>query len=108
ARRGLDARLQVAGGGACLPFSPDGGTPVTGGERGGVRLWDLASGGPRVALRGQGGLFALGPDGKVAASAGPDRVVHLWDVDAGKELAALWGHTEGVGCAAFSPDGRVF
>ena len=34
-------------------------------------------------------------------------MVRLWDVDAGKERAILRGHTEGVTCVAFAPDGKA-
>jgi WD40 repeat protein len=39
-----------------------------------------------------------------AAAYGP---VHLWDVLAGKEQVVLRGHTAGVPCVAFAPDGRT-
>jgi len=95
-----------------------------------VRVYELASGQPRVILstpkaaldnRAEkrfaltaevksppllGSRVAFAPDGKSLAKAGLDRVIRLWDVDTGQELAAFEGHTGKVTAIAFAPDGK--
>ena len=44
--------------------------------------------------------------GQLIATASFDHTVKLWDPASGGELATLEGHTEGVNCLAFSPNGR--
>ena len=46
------------------------------------------------------------PGGKLLVSASHDRTVRLWDVQRRRLHKTLEGHTEGVVCAAFSPDGQ--
>jgi WD40 repeat protein len=74
---------------------------------------------PRATLRGHGNFIralAFSPDGKTLASGsgGLDRKsqiawgeITFWDVAAGKEGLSFKGHTEGIECLAFSPDGRT-
>src|SRR5262249_32460650 len=93
-----------------------------------VRLWDVASGKEKVALKGDPTVQALAfsPDGKVLATGTPPGTVRLWDAATGKafirleparadrnEAGALrplpWANTWGVGTdqsIAFSPDGK--
>src|SRR5262249_36826220 len=52
---------------------------------------------------------AFSPDGKTALSCSHDKTVRLWELVTGKVIHELTGHSEPVGCAVFSPDGkRVF
>lgn len=41
------------------------------------------------------------------ASAGAGSLIRLWDAARGQEIFRLTGHTGGVNCLAFSPDGRT-
>ena len=75
------ATLQTDNGSvSSLSFSPDGSTLASGGDT--VRLWDLASGKEKVALRGQGSAASVlfSPDGRILASAGRDGSIVLWNM----------------------------
>ena len=58
--------------------------------------------------------LAFSRDGKLLASASDNRFlvpaqpgeVKLWDAATGRELRTLSGHSNGVNCVAFSPDGQ--
>lgn len=64
----------------CLAFSPDGGRLVTGGC-------------PRTRIH-RGRKIRIGED-----------TAKIWDTHTGCELNTLRGHSSGVACVAFSPDG---
>jgi WD40 repeat protein len=75
-----------------------------------VRLWDVATGRQRGALRGHArtvGPLAFGPDGRLLASGSVDGTIKLWDAPAGKELATLEGHRGPIQSLAFSGDGKI-
>ena len=65
-------------------FSPDGSLIATSGSDATVRIWDGASGAPRVVLRGHEsgvGSVTFSPDGSKVASIGADGVVRVWALD---------------------------
>jgi WD40 repeat protein len=89
-------------------FHPDGTLIIAANSEGTVRLWDVASGRPRLTLSGHTGAVGIArfdSEGSRVLTAGQDGTVHLWDVASGKRLATLSGHTDGVREARFSPDG---
>jgi WD40 repeat protein len=51
------------------------------------------------------GRAVLSPDGKRAAGYA-DQTIHLWDIETAKELHCFEGHTDGICCLAYSPDGH--
>ncbi len=93
-----------------LAFSADGHTLATGDDRGGIRLWDAATGG----VYGVGELeghsdgvlqLAFSPrHGHTLASRSRDSTVRLWDTATG-ELKYTWDTVGGIFSLAFSPDG---
>ena len=97
-----------------MAVSPDGKTFAVGYEKGGLALYDFATRRQARELKGHTkdvrGL-AFSPDGRLLATGGDN--VRLWDTGTGEQLAALEGHTEGLGvwgwlrALAFSPDGKL-
>jgi WD40 repeat protein len=92
-----------------LAFSPDGCVLAAVDFNGVVKLWDVAARVERATLavsreRNSEVTVTFAPDGRTLAVA-VDRVVQLWDVARGQRVASLEGHTGGVRCLAYSPDG---
>ncbi len=93
-----------------LAFSPDGTALVAGDWSGWLRLWDLATGRERAAVRGHTDAvycLAFQPGSGALASGGRDGAVKLWDVAPGpQERFTLEGQPAAVLGLAFSSDGR--
>jgi WD40 repeat protein len=90
-----------------MAFSPTGGRLVTGGLRGTISIWNVASGARTADLSGASALImdiAFSPDSSTLAVAGFDRAVHLFDVKSTTERLVLQ-HDVVVSAVAFSPDG---
>jgi WD40 repeat protein len=95
-----------------LAFAPDGNTLATMIGLGGryvIRLWDVATGAERLALKPRRFIrgFVFSPDGKLLAlSDGGEgkEALRLWDTATGQELRHV--HTAG-GDLAFSPNGKT-
>jgi WD40 repeat protein len=121
-------KVREANGITALAFSRDGKTLAGGGGSGVVVLWDVESGKEIGALPWHLGsitALAFGPDGKRLAvgSAGTSvglrdgkvpvptgdvddlGEVKLWGLDPISDGTALTGHTAGVNCLVFSPEG---
>jgi eukaryotic-like serine/threonine-protein kinase len=97
-----------------VAFSPDGkslavGTgSITELSPGQVTILDVESGRQlSTPLDVVAGLnkVAFHPDGRRLAVAG-DKIVEIWDVASRKKIGVFRGHSRGVYCPAFSPDGR--
>ena len=72
-----------------LAFSPDGMRLAAASPRGGVGLFDVASGKPVFTLNGPGlPVWSLGftPDGRQILTGGSDRLVRRWDARTGDHL----------------------
>jgi len=85
-------RLQIEAAEApviALAFSPDGMRLAAASPRGGVGLFDVASGKPLFTLNGPGlPVWSLGftPDGRQILTGGSDRLVRRWDARTGDHL----------------------
>ncbi len=103
-------------------FYPDDKAIISGGRDGAVIFWDPATGKPLAKLTGVGGVTSLAFSSKTASgilAAGiwndkNEGEVRLWEVTwdgkegvKTKELPTLKGHTKGVTCVAFAPDGKT-
>jgi WD40 repeat protein len=85
-------------------FTPDGGTLVSCGQDGAIRLWKVPSFGPDGAFEGHGAsvnTLSFSADGGVLASGSSDGTVRVWSFPGGRELDVL----EGQVAAACSPAG---
>jgi serine/threonine protein kinase len=92
-------------------YSPDGRALATSSQDGTVRVFDAATGRPKLLLAAHApdicGRVAYSPDGKLLASGGRDRTVKIWNAATGELLRTLTGHPEPVWGVSFSPDGGL-
>jgi hypothetical protein len=92
-----------------VAFSPDGKRIAWGSSSKTIKLCDVATGKPVLALPGHKGRVnsvAFSPDGRRRASASDDRTLKVWDATTGRQLLTMRGHTGPVVSVVFSPDGR--
>jgi WD40 repeat protein len=100
--------------GFCFAFSADGKTLAsTAGDRGPIRLWDVAAGKERGRLHIPASDFlcvdfAFSPDGKTLAAATGHGAVSLWDPETLKRIDSFDAHEAPVVAVALSPDGRTW
>jgi WD40 repeat protein/serine/threonine protein kinase len=91
-------------------YSPDGQTLLSHCDNGSVRLWDPATGKPRVnAAFGQGSIraVALGPGGKTILAGDDDRQVQVWQSSNGKPLGTPFKVDAAIAAVGYSPDGKT-
>ena len=91
-----------------LTFSPEDSLIASGGIRGDIRLWDVATGEQQQELKGHTKRvtdIAFSSDLRTIASASVDGSVRIWDVFSGKELHVFDGHFGNFTCIGVSPDG---
>jgi WD40 repeat protein len=108
--QGRVRRLELPETGAqSLAFSPDGGSLLTGGQDGVVRLWDTTSGEQVRRFAGHSGpveAVAWTPDGKTVLSFGRPSL-RVWDRASGNLLRECKGICNGHGYATFSRNARL-
>ena len=91
-----------------LAFSHDGQFLISGG-RGGLDVWDAATGmlvAHPTGHHDEVACVTFSPDDRFLASASADQTVRLWETVSWKELRALRGHEMTVSSVAFSGDGQ--
>jgi WD40 repeat protein len=95
---------------ACVAFSSDKKTLVSGSFDHTAIIWDIPSGKPRHVLKGHKGAVlavAFHPDGGQLATAGIDGTIRFWGPESDRESFALPGHKLWVNALAYHPQGLV-
>jgi len=76
-----------------------------------IHLFNAKDGSAAGLLEGHtgavGSLAANPADPNLLASASGDRSVRIWDLQTQQSVRSLTGHSNGVNCVAYSPDGRL-
>ena len=94
-----------------VAFSPDGQLMSTVNIRGTVVVYSVAGGYEMMRLanrrrRASRENICFSNDGQVLASSNAD-VVKVWKLTAGAERIALRGHSQGIPCIVYQPDGKT-
>jgi WD40 repeat protein len=93
---------------ACISFSPDGKSILTGSQDSTARLWDL-QGNLLQLFKGHLGRITsvtFSPDGKTILTGSVDKTARIWDLQ-GNLLQEFIGHRGIVYSVAYSPDGKT-
>ena len=99
----------------CLEFTPDGAGLIGGDLKGGLKLWDVETGGLKTKfdLKSKGDYgraysVSVSPDGRIVATRRHRRnEFELWTVATGKRSGAVGTYGGNVRCVAFAPDGKL-
>ena len=114
-RRAADALTGHVDVVTCLGFSPDGGTIVSGGHDGTLRVWDVAQrnltafGTPLVPETSDHGFIrdvAFSPDGSYVVSVAEDGTTRVWDPLNSRELQPFERQKLAVYAVAIDPTGK--
>jgi len=96
-----------------VAFSPDGKQIVSSDGSGGIKVWNVSDVNEAIISMRHGNDWirsvSFSPDGKQLVSACyGDKEIKVWDAATGAEIISFSGseHTNGVSCAAFSPNGK--
>ena len=90
-------------------MTPDGRSALSGSDDCTLKLWDLATGQPRLTFTGHTGAVsavAIFPDGRAALSGSTDGTLRLWDLTTGQPRPVFAEHEGPVYALAITPDGR--
>jgi WD40 repeat protein len=96
---------------SALAFSPDGRQLVSACFNRSLIVWDAKTGQPlRTIEKAADDALVLGvafgrSDDLRFASVGEDKTVRVWEATTGREVLDLRGHTDSIGCVAYSRDG---
>ena len=99
--------LEGSGVGQAVTFSRGGRYLVTTDPGGGVVVWEVGKGWPKIMSMPHPHVVlaaTFSPDEKLLATAGADHMLRLWEVATGDEMARI-PHERDVTDVAFSPDG---
>jgi WD40 repeat protein len=88
-----------------VAFSPDNKRIESWSGDGTIRVWDAQTGKPMHEFGRGNHSVAFSSNGKYIVS-GIGNDAKVWDPETGKAILTLRGHTAGVACAVFSPDGK--
>ncbi len=94
---------------ACLAYTSDGHSLLSGSWDHTLRRWDIATGNQTGIYDGHENVVycvAALPDGRHALSGGDDRVLRLWDLASPHPLRELKGHLGEIWSVAILPDGK--